>query len=115
MPATSREAVIAIAPELDAIPADDGRWAAFLADAEALPAGVWGRLLAQGARNLVAHKLTVSERQRKTGGRGPVLSEAVGGITRTYAAPQGDPAGFESTPYGAEYRRLARLVGGGPR
>jgi hypothetical protein len=116
MPATSRADVIAIAPELDSVAADDPRWAAFLTQADALPAGVWGRLLGQGAANLVAHKLTLSVRQQRTGGRGAVLSESVGGISRTYAAPaSGDPQGFDATTYGAEYRRLARLVGGGPR
>lgn len=111
MPATTRQSVVSHAPELASVPEDDARWALFIADAELeLAPSVWGRRLELGARLLVAHRMTLS--LQSATGRAGVVSEAAAGVSRTYATPRGGTGDVESTPYGLEYRRLARLVGG---
>lgn len=117
MAVTTREDVIAIAPELSSIAADDGRWAKFIAFAELqMNAAIWGDLLPVGAAYLVAHMMTASKGQAVAGTFGPVTSQRVGDISQTFAAPSGGIIGaFSSTTYGGEYHRLVRIVGGGPR
>ncbi len=114
MPVTTRASVVAMVPSLGAIGEDDPRWGLFIQDAEReMAAGVWGGLLEVGARNLVAHKMLTSQ-SGGAQGRGDVQSQSVGGVSITYAAAQGAPGDYARTPYGAEYRRLQRIVGGGP-
>jgi len=114
MPVTTRAAVVAMAPELAAIPEEDARWESAIADAEReMNAAVWGGLLEQGARYLVAHKLSVSK-TAGTSSQGQMQSYSAGGISISYAAPVGLPGEYTRTPYGAEYKRLQRIVGGGP-
>lgn len=114
--AVTRTDVLAIAPELGTIAPEDGRWAAFIADAYSeLGAAVWGTRLDRGAKYLVAHWMTVSTGNAGGALKGAVLSESVGGISRTYAQPTATRGTYASTSYGAEFLRLQRLVAGGVR
>jgi hypothetical protein len=115
MPVTTRDSVLQIAPELSAVPDTDARWLRFIADVEIeLNPDVWDVRYQRGVDLLVAHWMTLSVRAPGTSMRGPVQSETVGGVSRTYAAGNMAMNAYDSTPYGAEYRRLARIVGGGP-
>lgn len=76
-------------------------------------------LLDIAARYLAAHMATIGSR---TGGAGgPVNNERVGEVSRG-SMVKIDDVGYESTPYGREYKRLLRklqiesrwLVTGGP-
>ena len=82
-------------------------------------ATIWGANLDIGARYLAAHKFTIGNRPGGYGG--PTSNEKVGDVSRG-SAVKIDDVGFESTPYGREYKRLLRnlqiesrwLVTGGP-
>lgn len=71
----------------------------------------WGDLADFGRLYLAAHLGTVTARGGNGPG-GPVASEAVGDLSRSYAnfSPMGSDALLDSTPYGKEYRRLRRLL-----
>lgn len=71
-------------------------------------ASQWGALQDAGQLALARHLGAVS--QRPTSGAGPVLSETVGPISRTFANLSSSDAELQSTPWGAEYARLRRLL-----
>jgi hypothetical protein len=49
------------------------------------------------------------------GGSGPVQSESVGQVSRSYAVSMAEgTSNLDSTSYGKEYRRLQRMQFGGP-
>ncbi len=100
--------VVIVAPELSTIAL--GTQTAILAQvALQMDAEAWGDRLDLGATYLAAHLAT-----RTLGGgtatSGPVVSESVGQVSRSYAAPssiQGSALG--STSYGQEFMRLSSL------
>lgn len=95
--------VVNIAPELSTVATDTQT--AILADvALQMPAEVWGTMLDTGSKYLAAHLATVTSR-RGGGGAGPLTSETVGQVSRSYAAPL-KATSIMSTPYGVEYDRL---------
>jgi hypothetical protein len=111
----TRDEVLGLAPELSVVEDGDARWAFFAEEANRLSQAVWGDLRPYAMLYLVAHKMTVSVRGAASGGRGAVTSESVGGVSRTYATVAGaGPTDYETTIYGAEYKRMLRRVAGGP-
>ncbi len=100
---TTWEDVVLMASELSALSYERGEQ--ILEDvAEQMNEDVWGTRVNLGARYLAAHLGTLDLR-RGTGG--PVTSETVGPVSRTYSASIADGAGrLGSTTYGLEYERL---------
>lgn len=118
MALTTKAAVLLAAPELASV-VDDARWNLAIADADQdTPERVLGAKAERAARYLVAHMLVVSERTKKSAGRGQVVSETVGPMSRTYAvqASAGGTVAEEwlrSTPYGEQYLRITAAAAGG--
>lgn len=115
MAITTRENVIAIAPELAAIAADDPRWVLFIADAETEVGidAVGGPAQADRlARNLVAHLMTRSKLNGQSGA-GDLKSITVGPVSKVFrdASPGGSGSALASTSYGQEFLRLIELFG----
>lgn len=114
MAITSRDTVVAIAPELGGIAAADARWALFIADVETeISSQISEKPRERIARYLVAHLMTLSERKGKPGA-GAIQSVIVGGITRTYATNQGATTlkgTLSQTSYGQEAARLLSIHG----
>lgn len=81
-----------------------------LATAEArTPEAVWGTRRSDAIMYLAAHlgQLVI----RGGGGAGPVVSESVGQVARTYAQPSSMSKGsLESTTWGREYQQLLRTL-----
>lgn len=62
---------------------------------------------------LIAHLLMVekrSQRMASSGAAGPVTSETVGPLSRSYATNWGSGQGYETTPYGQEYKKRIAAV-----
>lgn len=98
--------VVAVAPELASVATATQN--AILADVAAqLVAAQWGSRYDVACTYLAAHLGTLS----KSGGQGvagPVTSETVGSVSRSYAAPAVSESGMGSTSYGREYERLKK-------
>jgi hypothetical protein len=57
---------------------------------------------------LVAHLLTLEKRAEvmaKSGSAGPVSSETVGPLSRSFASNWGSATGYDTTPYGQEFKK----------
>lgn len=119
----TRENVIAVAPELEAVAEDDSRWAAFIADVDLFVAKRnLGATRADTAKKyLVAHWMTASvlqeaEAEAETG---PLKSVTIGPVTKTYDTKAATGAAatedFKSTRYGAMFLQLIRVAGIGVR
>jgi hypothetical protein len=105
--AITKTDVLLIAPELSGV-ADD-TWDALIADAALqMNVDVWGTRYNLGAKYLVAHLATLTTRR----GSPLVSSQTVGPVSVSYAVgtPTDGGSDLESTPYGREYRRLARAL-----
>ena len=99
----------------------DARVQLFITDADPMfDVARWDSLYSLGVANYVAHFLTVANAQAAAGAAGKMLdtklSKKVGDLAVTnseiaLSARMKDP--FMATPYGIEYRRLARIVGMG--
>lgn len=108
--AVEKEDIVAMAPELASL--SDAAFALAIADATAeLPSAKWGDLHDRAVRLLAAHILSLSP----SSSRGAVTGETVGSVSRTYAQPRTSStkvgSSLDSTPYGAELRRLRRTLG----
>jgi hypothetical protein len=103
-------AVVAIAPELASVAL--ATQTAILGAVEVqLAAGQWGTRYDLACTYLAAHLGAVSLAGAQ-GAAGPVTSESVGSVSRSYAAPVVASSNAGSTAYGREYERLKKqLVG----
>lgn len=77
----------------------------------------WGKWYERGVMALIAHWLTLSERNAQNNG-GPhryLASESAGELSVSYVAPLGNQGDeyYQLTAYGQEFLRLRRLVGFG--
>lgn len=107
---TTRDDVIAIAPELAAVPAGEP-WDAVLGFVQVeVNVDSWGGLprANRAARYLVAHLLTMTQEE---GSDYPIQMEKVGDVSRSYAVPTSFGDGdLDNTSYGREYQRLLRQI-----
>lgn len=97
--------VVAIAPELAdvAVPTQ----VALLAHAERLVnRAAWGTLADDGVKYLAAHLGTLT----RSKGKGPVASEAVGSLSRSYGSLVALAGTWGQTSYGAHYVQLTRML-----
>jgi hypothetical protein len=107
--------VLLMAAELSAV--SDAQWAQIWADVALEVGEVTAGSQARADRmaiQLAAHLATV--RHVRVGGAaspGPLTSVSVGGVSKSFAQPQGGSANLslQSTKYGQEYVRLTRLFG----
>jgi len=104
-----------IAPELSTVSASD--FSAVLSDVLLeISVSFWGsqQMADRVTKYLVAHVLAMAHPELS--GPGPVASESVGEVSRTYAvgAPR-DPDAYDMTRYGKEYKRLRRSIGSTPQ
>lgn len=107
--AISRAAIVARVPALDAVD-DPAAWEAAIADAQLqVSSSVWGDLYELGVIYLAAHLLLVANPE--VAGPGPVQSETVGSISRTYAVTAPTREQLGSTLAGREHIRLRRQLG----
>ena len=100
-----------IAPELAIVTDDDAQ--GFLDDAAAqLSKSTWGSLYDQAHARLAAH-LTSLSRPDLAGAAGPVTSESVGDLSRSYAAPASTqvPAAYAGSRHGIAFFQLQRRLG----
>lgn len=107
--AVSRAAIVARVPALEAV-TNPGEWEAAIADAQLqVAASVWGDLYELGVIYLAAHLLLAAHPEVE--GPGPVQSESVGSISRTYAVSGSVFHNVMRTSAGKEYARLRSLLG----
>lgn len=101
-------------PEFTLPIASDARVQLFLDDASMqINASLWGAKTDLGIYYLAAHLLAIDNATGMTGGTfGPVTSEAVGQVSRSYASngTPGHASEFGATKYGMNYYRLWRTV-----
>lgn len=108
--AVARDDIIARWPALAALPAG-AEWDAAITDAGLqLGAAAWGELLDLGTVHLAAHGMMTAHPE--VSGPGPIQSESVGGVSRTYAVTAAAAGGhLSSTPAGLAFLRLRRSLG----
>lgn len=103
--------VEALAPELSTVPQARQDFILARVNGE-LSTAVWGSRINIGRTYLAAHLATRSA-SGGTPTAGPVTSESVGSVSRSYGSPAGTTAGgFESTAYGEEYARMISQLPG---
>jgi hypothetical protein len=100
-------------PEFSAI--SDARVELFLDDAALqINIGAWGLKADLGIYWLTAHMLALDTAAGTTGGTyGPVTSESVGQVSRSYASGgsySGTSSEYGATKYGVNYYRLWRTI-----
>lgn len=111
--AASVATVRRIAPELAAV--SSGDLDGFLADAAGeLNEGFWGPLYDRAHALAAAHLASVA-RPDLALAAGPVASESVGSVSRSYAVPQASTSRWSASRHGVEYLRLLRAQGPGAR
>jgi hypothetical protein len=99
--------VTAIAPELSTVA--NGSQTAILADvALLLNASALGSKFDMASKYLAAHLGTVASRPGGEGG--PVVSDTVGPLSRSFAPPGFTDPYYASTPYGVEFQRIIRTI-----
>lgn len=100
--------IIARAPELASL--SDSAFTTAIADAALqLAPDFWGDILDLATVYLCAHMLAVQNPSVVSGGAGPVSSESVGPISRSYAVKAVDDAEeYATTRWGLEYVRLRK-------
>ena len=108
--AVTRADIIARWPALAALP-DGLEWTAAIAEAGLqLGADAWGNLLDLGTIHLAAHGMMTAHPD--VYGPGPIQSERVGGVSRTYAVTAAAAGGsLSSTPAGLAFLRLRASLG----
>jgi hypothetical protein len=108
--AHARADIICRWPTLDKL-VDSLEWAAAIGDAEIqVRESVWGARYDLGVVHLAAHALMLAHPEVIDSG--PVQSESVGGVSRTYAvASTINPSELERTPAGREFKRMRRSLG----
>ena len=100
----------------------DAKVNTFIGFAEArIDADVFGDLYDQALAYLTAHLLAVSSQAEAfaAGGVGPVTSQTVGPLSRSFAAASGyvktsSPSDYSMTPYGQHFLTLLNMVLPGP-
>lgn len=112
--ATSRELLVAVAPEFAS--ESTGRLDTFLElAAQRLDATWWGDLYQQGAVYLAAHLLTLSARASAgVTGAGPIVSQRAHDLSVGFGAVVGvlsEDAKMATTSYGIEYLNLRAKLG----
>lgn len=100
-------AVTALAPALSAV-STDGRTQILAQVALQVGPTQWGTLQDAGQLALARHLGTLALRGGASSGA--LLSETVGPLSRTFAAPVLTAGTLGSTPWGAEYARLRALL-----
>lgn len=98
-----------IAPEFAAVSDDDVT--AFLADAALeLNASTWGTLYDRAHALVTAH-LVAQANPSLASASGPVASESVGGVSRSYAVAAPSAGRWGGSRFGVELYRLMRQTG----
>lgn len=114
MPLTTKEAVLATAPELAKLAGAewDATWAQALADVSLeVSEDVWGESTELASRLLVAHTLLLSHPHLQAR---QVVSVSALGVSKTYASGAAPTSALDGTPYGQRFARLAlQLLGTG--
>ncbi len=101
MAATTPANVLIIAPELSSVAA--GTWTLILADVAAeVSSSVYGANQERAQRYLAAHYLTLINSSSKQSS-GPVVSETVGQVSKTYAQSSMSKNDYSSTVYGQTF------------
>ena len=100
-------AVVALAPALSAV-SSTGQTEILATVALQVGPGQWGTLQTAGQLALARHLGAIA--LRPSSGAGPVTSETVGPVSRTFANLASADVDLQSTPWGAEYARLRRLL-----
>lgn len=103
--------VVPIAPNLATAPAATQTLVLAIVDRQ-IDVGVWGAFADDGRRYLAAHLGTLAI-TGGAGAAGPVTSESLGAMSRSYASLTGniDPT-LATTRFGVEYFRLLRIAVG---
>lgn len=97
--------VVLIAPNLSTI--STAAQTFYLAESlRQIDADVWGEFATVGQIYLAAHMATLGQGS----GSGPVTSETLGAMSRSYAVPMWLQSSLALTRFGAEYERLLRLA-----
>ncbi len=73
--------------------------------------GAWGEFANKGKKYLAAHLATITA-QSGAGGAGPITSETLGPMSRSYASAADTGNSLTSTRYGMEYLRILRIAVG---
>lgn len=104
--------VSTFAPEVASVPSARQTQILAMVDRQ-VNATAWGDAAVDGALHLAAHYGVMSLRGSSSAA-GPVVSESVGPVSRSFAAPSsgGGGDGLEATSYGREYMRLSRTRAG---
>lgn len=103
-----------IAPELAALPAADLE-SHLARAARQLDSTEWGELYDDAQALLAAHLACVANPQLAAPA-GPIASESVGSVSRSYAVAAPSAAGpYGATRHGVEFKRLMRQLGVGAR
>lgn len=76
-----------------------------------IDADAWGEFADDGRRFLAAHLGTIGA-ARYGGAAGPVTSETLGAMSRSYGSLVADSGLLSTTRYGTEYLRLMRIAVG---
>lgn len=100
--------VVALAPALSDVSAD-GQTQILATVALQVGPNQWGTLQDAGQLALARHLGTLTLRGSGASS-GALVSETVGPLSRTFAAPVLTAGAFGSTPWGAEYARLRALL-----
>jgi hypothetical protein len=107
--AVSRASIVARVPALVVVD-DPAAWEAAIADAQLqVSASAWGDLYELGVTYLAAHLLLGSHPEVE--GPGPVQSESVGSVSRSYAVAGSVFHNIMRTSAGREFLRLRSLLG----
>lgn len=106
MPITWAQVVL-VAPSLATMSID--QQTLFLGWATSLNATVWGAKLEQASILVVAHYATLFAKGGQGPG-GPISSESVGRVSRSYAVPPASDAFWDRTNYGSAYKALLRTL-----
>ena len=103
--------VVKIAPELSTLAVDTQNEILADVDLEVDP-GTWNEFADKGRKYLAAHLGTLA-RPGSVGVAGPVTSETLGPMSRSYSVEGATDAGaLSSTRYGVEYARTRRIACG---
>jgi hypothetical protein len=100
--------VLAIAPSLATGVSSGAQTIILAAVGKQVGSGQWDTLQTEGQLALAAHMGILVK--RSAGVVGPVISETVGPVTRTYALLSSALGSLGSTSWGMEYQRLMQLL-----
>lgn len=101
--------VVVAAPSLSTMTTDEQTY--YLGFASGLNATAWGTKLEQGSILVVAHYATLFANGGQGPG-GPISSETVRSVSRSYAVPAASDPFWDKTSYGSAYKALLRTLPG---